>query len=418
MRRYYPTDMRETGYDILFFWVAREMMLGIEMTGRAPYETVYLHGLVRNEDGKKISKSMENIDRYDPLYLIDQIGADALRYTLLTSSAPGSDMNLDPRRLEGARNFANKIWNAARFVVTNLEDAKIDGPFADLSLDDRWILSRLNRLIAGVTELFDSYQYGEAGRRINEFLWSEFCDWYIEACKIRLYGHDIAARATAQATLVSVLERALRLLHPFMPFVTEEIWQHLKAGWPSGERSWDASLMIAPWPGVEESQLDDGAEGDMVLLMDLIRQIRNARAEFDVTPGKRVPAIVVGGDKLEMLQTHRGLLAFLAKLDDTQVSYSRALEKKPRKAVALVAAEGVEAYLPLAGLVNLEQEIDRLRKALADTDREIQRAEGMLANEGFTSKAPPHVVQQQRDRLVEQQERRARLEARLQALQS
>jgi valyl-tRNA synthetase len=418
LRRYYPTDMRETGYDILFFWVAREMMLGIEMTGKAPYETVYLHGLVRNEHGKKISKSMENIDQYDPLYLIDQIGADALRYTLLTSSAPGSDMNLDPRRLEGARNFANKVWNAARFVVTNLDDASADGPFADLSLHDRWILSRLNRLIGDVTGLFDSYQYGEAGRRINDFLWSEFCDWYIEACKIPLYGHNIASRATAQATLVSVLERALRLLHPFMPFVTEEIWLHLKAGWPSGDHSWGESLMIAPWPVAAESQIDDEAEEDMVLLMDLVRQIRNARAEFDVTPGKKVPAIVVGGDKLEMLQSHRELLALLAKLDDTQVTYSRALDEKPRKAVALVAAEGVEAYLPLAGLVDLEQEINRLQKALADTENEIRRAEGMLANEAFTSKAPPHVVQQQRDRLADQQERYTRLDARLQALRS
>jgi valyl-tRNA synthetase len=418
VRRYYPTDMRETGYDILFFWVAREMMLGIEMTGKAPYQTVYLHGLVRNEHGKKISKSMENIDQYDPLYLIDQIGADALRYTLLTSSAPGSDMNLDPRRLEGARNFANKVWNAARFVVTNLDDASTDGPYADLSLHDRWILSRLNRLIADVTGLFDSHQYGEAGRRINEFLWSEFCDWYIEACKIPLYGHDIALRATAQATLVSVLERALRLLHPFMPFVTEEIWQHLRAGWPSGEPSWGESLMVAPWPVATESQIEDGAEEDMVLLMDLVRQIRNARAEFDVTPGKRVPAIVVGGDKLEMLQSYRELLAFLAKLDDTQVTYSRTLDEKPRKAVALVAAEGIEAYLPLSGLVDLEQEINRLQKALADTENEIRRAEGMLANEAFTSKAPPHVVQQQRDRLADQQKRHVRLDARLRALQS
>ncbi|MGD9375407.1 MAG: valine--tRNA ligase, partial [Anaerolineae bacterium] len=194
MRRFYPNDMRETGYDILFFWVAREMMLGIEMTGKSPYKIVYLHGLVRNEHGKKISKSMENIEEYDPLNIIDRIGADALRYTLLTSSTPGQDMNLDPRRLEGARNFSNKIWNAARFVVSNLESTITGGPFTDMALPDRWITSRLNRLIAEVTELFDSHQYGEAGRRINDFLWSEFCDWYIESCKIRLYGEDLAAK--------------------------------------------------------------------------------------------------------------------------------------------------------------------------------------------------------------------------------
>jgi len=335
---------------------------------------------------------------------------------LLTSSSPGNDMNLDPRRLEGARNFANKIWNAARFVVTNLEGALPDGPFTERTLADRWIVSRLNGLIGEVTELFDSYQYGEAGRRIYDFLWGEFCDWYIEACKIRLYGEDLAARCTAQAMLVSVLDCALRLLHPYMPFVTEEIWQHLKAAWPSGD-CWPESLMICRWPEADgRGPSDEEAEEDMGLLMDLIRQIRNARAEFDVTPGKRVPATIVGAGKLEMLQAQRSLLTFLAKVDDGQLTLTKALDEKPKKAVALVAAEGVEAYLPLAGLVDLEQEVARLKKAIAEAEHEIRRAEGMLANESFTSKAPPEVVQRQRDRLAEQEERRGRLEARLQAL--
>ncbi len=417
MRRYYPNDMRETAYDILFFWVAREMMLGIEMTGKSPYKMVYLHGLLRNEHGKKISKSMEDIDEYDPLKIVERIGADALRYTLLTSSVPGNDLNLDPRRLEAARNFGNKIWNAARFIVTNLENATGSGPYTDLSLPDRWIVSRVNRLAAEVTALFESYQYGEAGRRINEFLWNEFCDWYIEACKLRLYGEDLAARSTAQATLVSVLDFALRLLHPFMPFVTEEIWQHLKAAWPSGD-CWPESLMISPWPEVDTAQLDEGAEADMDLLMDLIRQIRNARAEFNVTPGKKIPAIVVGDAKLPVLEAQQGLLTFLAKIDDTHLTLHRALREKPKKAVALVSTEGVEAYLPLAGLVDLEQEVARLQKALAEAGQEIQRAEAMLSNESFASKAPPHVVQQQRDRLAEQQERRERLEARLRTLEA
>jgi valyl-tRNA synthetase len=377
---------------------------------------VYLHGLVRNEHGKKISKSMENIDEYDPLQIIDRIGADALRYTLLTSSTPGSDMNLDPRRLEGARNFANKIWNAARFVVSNLEDAAAGAPLAGAELPDRWIVSRLNRLIADVTQGFDAYHYAEAGRRINDFLWSEFCDWYIEACKIRLSGNSAAARATAQATLVLVLERALRLLHPFMPFVTEEIWQVLKEAWPAGN-SWPESLMITPWPEAEEALLDEGAESDMGLLMDLIRQIRNARAEFDVTPGKPIPAIVAAGDRLSLLASQRGLLTFLARVDDAQLTLASRLEKKPQKAVALMSQEGVEAYLPLAGLVDLDQEITRLRKALADEEREMQRSRTMLGNEAFLAKAPPHVVQQQQERLAEHEERRARLEARLQALE-
>ena len=421
LRRFYPTDMRETGYDILFFWVAREMMLGIEMTGKAPYHTVYLHGLVRNEFGQKISKSMEDIDEYDPLVIIDRIGADALRYTLLTSSSPGNDMNLDPRRLEGARNFGNKIWNAARFVVSNLEDARADLLLAAPSLEDRWIVSRLNRLVGEATELFESHQYGEAGRRINDFLWSEFCDWYIEACKIRLYADDSpegrAARARAQATLVWVLERGLRLLHPYMPFVTEEIWQHLKAAAP-GSGDWEESLMITPWPEVDEAQHDAEAEADMALLMDLIRQVRNARAEFDVTPGRRIAAIIAGAGKLEMLEAQRALLVFLAKLDEEQLTLTRSLEEKPQKAVALVAGEGVEAFLPLAGLVDLEQETARLQKGLEETEQEIQRAEGMLANEDFVKKAPGQIVQRQRDRLEEQVERRGRLKARLLALES
>jgi len=417
MRRYYPTDMRETGYDILFFWVAREMMLGIEMTGHTPYEMVYLHGLVRNEHGKKVSKSMENIEEYDPLNIIDRVGADALRYTLLTSSTPGNDMNLDPRRLEGARNFANKMWNAARFVISNLQPPIGDLDLGDLeqSLPDRWIVSRLNRLIGEVIELFESYQYGEAGRRINDFLWNELCDWYIEATKIRLYGDDEQARASAQAVLVHVLDRGLRLLHPYMPFVTEEIWQYLKVAWPGGE-SWPESIMISPWPEVEASRLDAQAEADMALLMDLIRQIRNARAEFDVTPGRRIAAIVVTDGKLPMFEAQRGLLSFLAKVDEQQLTLTRMLDEKPQKAVSLVSAEGVEAYLPLAGLVDLEQEIERLQKELSETEQEILRAQGMLANEGFVSKAPDHVVQRQRDRLAEQQERKERLQARLKAL--
>jgi valyl-tRNA synthetase len=421
MQRFYPTDMRETAYDILFFWVAREMMLGIEMTGQAPYEMVYLHGLIRNEHGQKISKSMEDIDQYDPLVIIDQIGADALRYALLTSSTPGTDMNLDPRRLEGARNFANKIWNAARFILSNLPSGIGESGSGQsgnhYQLPDRWIASRVNRLTGEVTELFDSYQYGEAGRRIYDFLWSEFCDWYIEACKIRLYGADAEAKAAAQATLVTCLEQALRLLHPFMPFLTEEIWQHLRAAWPGG-KDWAESLMITRWPQVDEARLDGEAEADMALLMDLIRQIRNARAEFDVTPGRPIPAVIAGGAKRAMLERQRGQLTFLAKVDDAQLILTKDLDEKPKKAIALVAAEGVEAYLPLAGLVDLEQEMARLQRAIAEAGEEIHRAEGMLANEGFLTKAPPHVIQQQRDRLAEQQERRARLEARRQALES
>ncbi|NLF00194.1 MAG: valine--tRNA ligase, partial [Anaerolineales bacterium] len=315
-QRFYPTDMRETGYDILFFWVAREMMLGIEMTGRAPYKTVYLHGLVRNEEGKKISKSMENIDEYDPLNIIERYGADALRYTLLTSSTPGLDMNLDPRRLEGARNFINKVWQATRFVLGALGEgaAEVKGLHeVELQLVDRWILSRLNRLIQQATALFESHQYGEAGRQIYDFLWSEYCDWYIEACKVRLYD-EAADKAAPRAVLLHVLEATLRLLHPFTPFFTEVLWQALPAQTPPAQTREGQALMVAPWPSAELGWLDDEAEQQMGLITELIRGIRNLRAEYDVTPGRRIGALIAAGGAAAAMESQRSVLSSLAKL--------------------------------------------------------------------------------------------------------
>ncbi len=404
-RRYYPTDMRETGYDILFFWVAREMMLGIEMTGQTPYATVYLHGLVRNEEGKKISKSMGNIEEYDPLNIIEKYGSDALRYTLLTSSTPGLDMNLDPRRLEGARNFTNKIWQAARFVLGHLGDEEPHaGP---LTLPDRWILSRLNRFIQSVTRLFESHQYGEAGRQINEFLWGEFCDWYIEASKVRLYD-EAADRQTPQAVLVRVLEAGLRLLHPYMPFVTEAIWQALPEWAKEGE-----ALMMARWPEAEESLLDDEAERRMSLVMGLVRAVRNRRAEYNVTPGKRIPALIAAGEEAEWLDAQRPLLSSLAKLDAANLTVAAAVEP-PSQAATVVVGETV-CYLPLAALVDLEAERARLSKELAAIEGRIARSENLLAGE-FTQKAPPHIVQRERDKLADLQAEREKLAERLRDL--
>ncbi len=404
-RRYYPTDMRETGYDILFFWVAREMMLGIEMTGQTPYATVYLHGLVRNEEGKKISKSMGNIEEYDPLNIIEKYGSDALRYTLLTSSTPGLDMNLDPRRLEGARNFTNKIWQAARFVLGHLGDEEPHaGP---LTLPDRWILSRLNRLIQSVTRLFESHQYGEAGRQINEFLWGEFCDWYIEASKVRLYD-ETADRQTPQAVLVRVLEAGLRLLHPYMPFVTEAIWQALPEWAKEG-----GALMMARWPEAEESLLDDEAERRMALVMGLVRAVRNRRAEYNVTPGKRIPALIAAGEEAEWLDAQRPLLSSLAKLDAANLTVAAAVEP-PSQAATVVVGETV-CYLPLAALVDLEAERARLSKELAAIEGRIARSENLLAGE-FAQKAPPHIVQRERDKLADLQAEREKLAERLRDL--
>jgi valyl-tRNA synthetase len=408
--RYYPTEVRETGYDILFFWVAREMMLGIEMTGRSPYATVYLHGIVRNEEGKKISKSMENVDEYDPLNIIEKYGTDALRYTLLTSSTPGLDMNLDPRRLEGARNFTNKIWQATRFVLSNLEGEtpNLQSPISNPQLPDRWILSRLNHLIEDATRLFETFQYGEAGRQINDFLWGEYCDWYIEACKVRLYG-DSADRDTPRAVLLHVLETALRLLHPFMPFVTEALWQALPAPVKGGGQS----LMLARWPEVDEALLDDEAEEQMQLIVGHIRGIRNLRAEYNVTPGKRIPAIFAAGDATSVFNEQRTVLAALAKLDQDQLTIER--RPNPPKQAVIVPVSDTASYFPLTTLVDLDAERERLAKGLKDIDDRIARSQGLLAGE-FAQKAPEHIVQRERDKLAGLQAERAKLKERLAAL--
>jgi valyl-tRNA synthetase len=407
--------MRETGYDILFFWVAREMMLGCEMTGETPFASVYLHGLVRNEAGDKISKSMENIDDYDPLNIIEKYGADVLRYTLLTSATPGLDMNLDPRRLEGARNFTNKIWQAARFVLSNLPES--DAPELDLELEvdkpglelpDRWVLSRLNRLIAQVTRLFESFQYGEAGRQIYDFLWGEYCDWYIEATKVRLYG-TTSDRTVPQAVLLRVLETALRLLHPFAPFLTEAGWQALPACARKGE-----ALIMAGWPVANASLVDDQAENEMGLVMDLIRGIRNRRAEHNVTPGRRIPALIAAGDATPLLEGQRAVLSALAKLDSAELII-RPTAEPPDQATTVVVGDTI-CYLPLAALVDLTAERERISKLLSDIDGRITHSEQLLAGE-FAQKAPDHIVQRERDKLAGLQSEHATLTDRLAALE-
>ena len=413
-QRYYPNDMRETGYDILFFWVAREMMLGIEMTGQSPYRTVYLHGLVRNEDGEKISKSMENIDEYDPLNIIDRYGTDALRYTLMTSATPGLDMNLDPRRLEGARNFANKIWQAARFVLMNTPDSRtaVLGEDVDLAderfnLADRWILSRLTWLIDSVERLFARHQYGEAGRQINDFMWNEYCDWYIEICKVRLYDDEVD-NGVPLAVLLHVLETSLRLLHPYMPFVTEAIWQALPDGTKEGE-----ALIVASWPESDSAWLDEDAEEALTLLMELVRGIRNRRAEYRVTPGKRIPALISAGEKTGALVAQHAELCALAKLDPVGLVIEHALQ--PPSHAATIVAGDVTCYLPLAEIVDLEAEQERLANDLADAKHRIGHSEGLLAGQ-FAERAPEDVVQRERDKLAELKAERDKLLERLEAL--
>ncbi len=411
MARFFPTDMRETGYDILFFWVARETMLSLALLGKAPYHTVYLHGLIRNEHGEKISKSMPDAWKYDPLYIIEEYGTDALRYTLTTSSSPGNDMNLDPRRLEGARNFANKLWQVTRFILMNVADADLSGlgnlAGLKLELEDRWILSRLHRLTGDVFLLMEDHQYGEAGRRVRDFLWDEFCDWYIEAAKVRLHG-AVGDKAAPCAVLLTVLETALRLLHPFMPFVTEAIWQAL----PPSARSSDA-LIIAPWPQADTAYLDDAAEAQMALLMELVRGIRNVRAEYNVEPGKRIAATVAAGAAAAALESRRDMFALLARVDGDRLDIVASAE--PLAQSASVVVGDAAAYLPLAGLVDLDAERARLQKALDGLEGRIAGSRGRLAGD-FAQKAPAHVVEGERQRLADMEAEAAQVREQLQRL--
>ena len=345
LRYFYPTTVLETGYDILFFWVARMMMLGLEFTGQAPFHTIYLHGLVRDGDGRKMSKTLGNV--IDPREVMDDFGTDALRFTLLTAGTPGNDLNLSLQRVESNRNFANKIWNMARFVVANVagDFTPFTGDTAGLGLPDRWILARLNQTIADVTRLIDGYEFGQAGTLANEFLWGDFADWYIEAAKVTLTGGEAGDQARTRGVLVYVLDQALRLLHPYVPFVTEAVWQALPH--PAGEAP---ALIMARWP--RAGAVDQQALEQFGHLQELVRAIRNARSENKVEQGRRMPATIVAGDAAVWLSDQRAVLLALARLDDQHTRIVAAVPEKPRKAIALVVGGSV-VYLPLEGLVDL-----------------------------------------------------------------
>ena len=419
---FYPTTMMETAYDILFFWVARMIMDGLEFTGKVPFETVYLHGLVRNEDGQKMSKSKGT--GIDPLPVMEEFGTDALRFTLLVGSTPGNDTNLSLKKVEGNRNFANKIWNAGRFVInaiSTVQGTRNQGSgdqgvstFA-WTLADSWIWARLQALVREVERLFQSYQYGEAGRQIYEFFWNDFADWYVEVAKLQMQISE--SREQTVITLVRVLDMCLRLLHPITPFVTEELWGHLrKAILASPLRElaakWPEALIIAAWP---EPRPEEGWEterlADFGLLQEIIRSIRNLRAEKKVSPAKRLPAMLAGGPKTGLLQQQSSLIATLAGLDPSRLSILEIMDAKPEDSIALIAG-GVEIHVPLSGMVDLEAERARLQKELGETQVQIERLEKLLGSD-FANKAPAAVVQKERERLAAFRETAGKLEAQL-----
>ncbi len=383
-------------------------MAGIHFLGVVPFHTIYLHGLVRDEQGRKMSKSLGNV--IDPLEIMDQYGTDALRFTLATSSTPGNDMKLVPERIVGNRNFANKIWNASRFVIGQTEGIAGGVPALEAlkpqSLADRWIVSRAQRLTAEVTRLIEQFQFGEAGRQIFEFFWSEYCDWYLEIAKVQL-ADDRARERTAQI-LRAALDRALRLLHPYMPFVTEEVWQHLYADVPEELRPAPA-LIVAPWPAADAAQEDAVAEEDFALLQEIVTRIRDAKKEAGVEPAKRVQVILVAGARAPLLKQQTALIEQLARTEPPRVE--RKLAAKPEQAMALVAGS-VEVYLPLAGLLDVERELARLDAEIADARKLIERSEQKLGNEQFVARARPDVVQKERDTRVAAEATVATLEAR------
>ncbi len=400
LRYFYPTSVLETGYDILFFWVARMIMLGLENTGKVPFHTVYLHGLVRDERGEKMSKTKGNV--LSPIELIDKYGADALRFALATGSSPGNDMKLSEQKVEAGRNFSNKVWNAGRFVVMNVGQYRVqqivDPEHPDLSLADRWILSRHNRLISDVNRLLRAYQFGEAGRQIWEFLWGDFCDWYIEIAKVQL-AQEERADVTA-SVLASVMERSLRVLHPFMPFLTEELWQYLPH---TGE-----SIMVAPWP--EPGPILSQAEEQFALVKDLIHGIREVRSQFRVDPARWIEVFISAGQQDELLEGQRDIVSRLARVDPAKLHILREISPPPHSATVVVRE--VRAFLPLGAMLDVEQELARLDRELQGVRKELERVEELMARESFVQRAPAQIVERERERLKVLQAERDALEQR------
>ncbi len=415
LRRFYPTSVMETGYDILFFWVARMVMSGLLFTNDIPFHTIYLHGLVRDEKGRKMSKTLGNVT--DPLDVVAEYGTDALRFTLLTSGTPGQDLNLSLDKVASNRNFGNKIWNMARFIITNIDKVNgADKPAAPVySTADQWILHRLGETTENANRLFEAYLFGEAGRQINDFLWGDFADWYVETAKVQL-NEGGATAWTTMSVLAHVLDQALRLLHPYIPYVTEETWQQLKAALTTADigyepaGGWPEALIIAEWPTAVEKYPE--AVTDYERLQELVRAIRNARAEANVPPSKLITAVVTG-EKADSIAAQQGALAFLARLEPSALTIA-AQATPPETAVTLPLGD-ITAYLPLAGMVDVAQERERLTKELAETEGQIKRVSGLL-NSPFAQKAPPAVVQKERDKLAQLEAARVEMAERLGSL--
>ena len=403
LKRYYPTHTLVTGYDIIPFWVSRMIFQGVEFTGERPFKDALIHGLVRDGEGRKMSKSLGN--GVDPMEVIEQYGADSLRYFLATGSSPGQDLRYTTEKVESTWNFVNKIWNASRFALMNMEGLTYEqiDLTGDLSTADKWILTRLNETIDRVTTLSDKYEFGEVGRELYNFIWDDFCSWYIEMAKLPLYGEDEAAKLTTRSVLAYVLDNTMRLLHPIMPFVTEEIWQHLPH---EGE-----SITVAAWPTVRPEFNFKAESGDMQLLMDIIRSVRNIRAEVNTPMSKKVPMYIQAKDEAtaSVLEVNKAYIEKFCNPETLEIGLENTLEGQTMSSVVT----GAEIFLPLAGLINVEEEIARLEKELEKWAKEVKLVNGKLSNERFVAKAPEKLVAEERAKLADYEEKYATVEKRL-----
>ena len=406
-KHFFPTNTLVTGYDIIFFWVARMIFQSKEFNDERPFEDVLIHGLVRDADGRKMSKSLGN--GVDPMEVIEKYGADSLRYFLATGSTPGQDLRFQWEKVESTWNFINKIWNASRFVLMNMEELKYEeiDLTGEKSVADKWILTRLNQTIEQVNKNVERYDFGEAGRHLYNFIWDEFCDWYIEMAKLPLYGEDETAKHTTRSVLAYVLDNTMRMLHPFMPFVTEEIWQHLPH---QGE-----SITRATWPEVRNDLHDENAAEEMKRLVAIIRSVRNIRAEVDTPMSKQIELVVQANDAVieGQLEENRHYLERFCNTSELTIATK---VEVPEKAMSAVVT-GADLYLPLEGLIDTEKEIARLQTELEKLNKEVERVQNKLGNERFVSKAPEKVVAEEQQKEKDYLNKRAKVEERIKELQ-
>ena len=403
---FYPTNVLVTGYDIIFFWVVRMMFSGLEQMGEVPFKHTFIHGLVRDAQGRKMSKSLGN--GVDPLEVIGDYGADALRFMLMTGNSPGNDMKFLIEKVEASRNFANKIWNASRFVLMGLDEDMKNFELNDsdeLNVSDEWILSRLNEVTRDVTENLNKYELGLAADKIYEFVWNEYCDWYIELAKKRLYGEDLEAKATVQKVLITVLKDILKFMHPFMPFITEEIWSHMPE---KGD-----ALIVSDWPTFDENAIHEKSINQMNGLMDAIKNIRIARAKMDVSVKRKAKLLVVAeGEVKENIINNKQYLIDLASCSEVVLADKSDISDD---AVSVVI-DGGELFMPLADLINFKAEIERLTEEKNEFISEIKRAKGKLSNKGFVNNAPDHLVKEEEDKIEKYEDMLKAVEERIDSL--